>query len=196
MTTAATTARTAALRTVPVHARGLPGFVIEGWRWKGIGLLRIAFGLVWAVDAGFKWVPSFVDNFSTYLNSDNQSGPVAWWINLWVNWINVDPHVFAHVVAVAETLVAIGLILGLLSNLTYTAGSLLALVIWSTAEGLGGPYSPGSTDIGAAIIYVFVFAGLFLVAAGRSLGLDPWVGPKLGRFAFLASGAGEAQTAR
>jgi nitrite reductase (NO-forming) len=190
MTTAATAARTAAPRTVPVQARGLSRFVIEGWRWKGIGVLRIAFGLVWAVDAGFKWVPTFVDNFSSYLSSDNQSGLVAWWINLWISGVNVDPHVFAYVVAVAETLVAIGLILGLFSNLTYTAGSLLAVVIWSTAEGFGGPYAAGSTDIGAAIIYVFVFAALFLTSAGTSLGLDRRVGPRLRRLAFLASGAG------
>jgi thiosulfate dehydrogenase (quinone) large subunit len=59
----------------------------------------------------------------------------------------------------------------------------------STAEGFGGPYAPGSIDIGTAIIYAIAFAGLFLTSAGRSLGLDHYLTPRLGRFAFLASGS-------
>lgn len=160
------------------------------WHIRALGILRIVFGLVWAVDAGFKWVPSFVDNFSSYLSSDGQPRVVGAWINFWTDTINVDPHVFAHLVAIGETAVAIGLIFGLFSNSTYVLGTLLSVVIWSTAEGFGGPYSAGSTDIGAAIIYVFVFAALFLTGAGRYLGIDGRIGTRLGRFAVLASGRG------
>lgn len=64
----------------------------------------------------------------------------------------------------------------------------MSLVIWSTAEGFGGPYQAGSTDIGAAIIYVLVFACLVLGRAGLTLGLDRRLTPVLGRFGFLASG--------
>jgi hypothetical protein len=67
-------------------------------------------------------------------------------------------------------------------------GVLLAVVIWSTAEGMGGPYQAGSTDIGAAIIHVLVFAGLFLSSAGLYFGLDRGLTPLLGRLGFLASG--------
>lgn len=179
VTTTRTPRRTATLR-------------LPFWHLRALGLVRIAFGLVWAVDAGFKWVPSFVDNFSTYMSSDNQPRPVGAWINFWNDTINVDPHVFAHLVAVGETAVAIGLIFGLFSNATYAVGALLSAVIWSTAEGFGGPYTAGSTDIGAAIIYVFVFAALFLAGAGRFVGVDGWLGTKLGRFSFLASGGSTA----
>jgi hypothetical protein len=48
---------------------------------------------------------------------------------------------------------------------------------------------PGSMDIGTAIIYAIAFAGLFLTSAGLSLGLDQYLTPRLGRFAFLASGS-------
>ena len=151
---------------------------------NGIGILRIAFGLVWAIDAWFKWQPDFINNFSSYLTGslDGQPGWVQAWIHFWINIVKVDPHVFAH-------LVAIGLIFGLFSNLTYIAGVLLSVVIWTTAEGFGGPYVAGSTDIGAAIIYVLVFAGLFLSSAGLYLGVDRYLAPLLGRFTFLASGA-------
>ena len=79
--------------------------------------------------------------------------------------------------------------LGLLGNLTDAVGILLALAIWSTAEGFGGPYRPGdSTDIGTAIIYAVVFAILLMISASRYYGLDQWLTPRLGRFGFLASG--------
>jgi nitrite reductase (NO-forming) len=65
---------------------------------------------------------------------------------------------------------------------------LLSLVIWTTAEGFGGPYKAGSTDIGAAIIYVIVFVGLFLSRAGLAHGVDRWLTPRLGRWGWIASG--------
>jgi hypothetical protein len=59
----------------------------------------------------------------------------------------------------------------------------------SSAEGFGGPYVAGSTDIGAAIIYPLVFAGLFLSSAGPYYGVDRKVTAAPGRFGFLASGS-------
>ncbi len=164
---------------------------LSSWRLKGMAILRIAFGLVWAVDAWFKWQPDFINNFSSYLTGslDGQPGWVQGWINFWINVVKVDPHVFAHLVAIGETAVAIGLIFGLFSNLSYIIGVLLSVVIWTTAEGFGGPYTAGSTDIGAAIIYVLVFAGLFLASAGLYWGVDRYLAPLLRRFKFLASGA-------
>jgi DoxX len=93
--------------------------------------------------------------------------------------VNVNPHVFAYLVAIGETAVAIGLIFGLFSNLTNISGLLLSVVIWATAEGFGGPYAPGSTDIGSAIIYALVFVGLFLASAGLYYGLDRFLDPIL-----------------
>jgi len=163
---------------------------LAGWRLGGIGLLRILFGLVWAIDAWFKWQPGFVNNFKDYLASaqQNQPWPVHHWIGFWVNTAGVDPTAFAYLVAVAETAIALALILGVFMNLTSVLGVLLTVVIWSTAEGFGGPYQAGSTDIGAAIIYALVFAGLFLSSAGLYYGLDRWLTPKIGKLGVLASG--------
>lgn len=161
------------------------------WRMKGIGILRIVFGLVWAVDAWFKWQPGFINNFSSYLTGPLDGQPV-WiqsWINFWINIIKVDPHVFAYLVALGETAVAIGLLFGLFSNLTNIVGTLLSIIIWTTAEGFGGPYSTSSTDIGAAIIYVLVFAGLFLAEAGLFYGVDRYLDPLVGRWNILFSGS-------
>ncbi len=160
-----------------------------------IALTRIAFGVVWAIDAYFKWQPDFANNFISYLQETFSGQPafIQAWLNYWITLVNIDPHMFARIVALGETGIAIGLIFGLFSNLAYAGGTLLALVIWSVPEGFGGPYSPGATDIGAGIIYVFGFLGLFLLSAGQYYGLDRILRSKLGRWKFLSSGPVESQ---
>jgi uncharacterized membrane protein YphA (DoxX/SURF4 family) len=168
---------------------------LSSWRLKGMGILRIAFGLVWAIDAWFKWQPDFVRNFTSYLTGavEGQPPAVHAWVDFWIRVVNVNPSLFAYLVAIGETAVAFGLIFGLFSNLTNIAGLLLSVVIWSTAEGLGGPYTAGSTDIGSAIIYVLVFVGLFLANAGVYYGVDRYLTPLLGRLGFLASGSSKGE---
>ncbi len=163
---------------------------ISRWRADGIGIMRILFGVIWAIDAQFKWRPDFIVNFVNYLSAGQTGQPflVKAWISLWVDLVKVDPTVFAYLAASAETALAIALILGIFSNLAYIGGGLLSLIIWSTAEGLGGPYVAGSTDIGAAIIYALVFALLFFSRAGLYRGVDKWLTPKLGSFSWMASG--------
>jgi uncharacterized membrane protein YphA (DoxX/SURF4 family) len=160
------------------------------WRCRGLAGLRIVFGLVWLIDAYFKWLPGFHDNLDKYLEDGAEGQPaiVQAWVNLWINVIGVQPHFYSNVVAVGETAVAIALIVGVFSNLAYLGGVVLSLGIWSTAEGFGGPYQAGSVDIGAAIIYVLVFAGQFLTSAGLHFGLDRYLTPWLGRWDILASG--------
>lgn len=164
--------------------------VAEPWRRRAFGILRIVFGLVWAIDAQFKWQPTFQTEFVKYLTGalDGQPALVKTWIGFWIGIVNFNPHVFALIVAASETALAVALILGLFSNLADLGGVLLTLVIWSTAEGFGGPYKAGSTDIGAAIIYFLLFVALFLSQSGLYLGLDRRLTPMLGRWGWLASG--------
>ena len=65
---------------------------------------------------------------------------------------------------------------------------LLSFMIWSTAQGFGGPYGAGSTDVGVSIIYILVFTGIFLGNAGLTFGVDRYLASKLGRWNLLASG--------
>lgn len=163
---------------------------LREWRAQGIGTMRIVFGLVWAIDAGFKWRPSFTHDFVTYLTGGQAGQPalVRGWISLWIDVINVDPTFYAYVVRIAETGLAIALLFGVFSNLAYIGGGLLSLSIYTTAEGFGGPYVAGSTDIGASIIYFIVFALLFFAHAGLYVGYDKWLTPRLGKYSWLASG--------
>jgi uncharacterized membrane protein YphA (DoxX/SURF4 family) len=169
---------------LPVHPTRTP------WRLKGAGALRIAFGIVWAIDAGFKWQPGFTNNVVAYLAGalNGQPPAIQAWITFCLHIVQVNPPLFAHLVAIEETTVALALILGAFTNLASFVGMSMSLIIWSTAEGFGGPYMASSTDIGTAIIYVLVFIGLFLTSAGLYLGVDRRLGPMLGRWSFLASG--------
>jgi nitrite reductase (NO-forming) len=48
-------------------------------------------------------------------------------------------------------------------KIAYLGGMVLSLLIWAIPEGFGGPYGPGSTDIGTGIIYSFVFLSLIII---------------------------------
>jgi uncharacterized membrane protein YphA (DoxX/SURF4 family) len=131
---------------------------------KRIALVRILFGLVWAVDAAFKFEPAFYNGILQRVKSAD-SGEPRWlnhWFNAWYNIIGANPHLFAIVIIIAETLTALSLIFGVARRLNYALGAILSLLIWTVAEGFGGPYVAGTTDIGAGFIYVVVFLLLYL----------------------------------
>ncbi len=144
---------------------------------KSFAVLRIIFGCIWAIDAYFKWQPAFLNNFTDYLTMGAQGQPllVQNWINLWIHGVSVDPHFFGIIVALGETAIAAGLLFGLFTQVAIVGGIAMMLVIWSTAEGFGGPYVAGSTDIGAAIIYIIVFLALWFGKSWRCLSIDAWL---------------------
>jgi nitrite reductase (NO-forming) len=162
------------------------------WRQKGIAALRIIFGLIWSVAAWLKWQPAFQNSFVDQISGakDGQPALIQGWLSFWGGLISTNPLLFARIEAATETAIALCLLFGLLSNLTYIAGIVLSLGIWSTAEGFGGPYIAGhTTDVGTALPYAILFAILLAIAAGRYYSLDSWLSPKLGRLSFLASGS-------
>lgn len=140
---------------------------------KGFALLRIAFGIVWAIDAFFKWNPAFISDFKDTVSGalTNQPFFVKVWIHFWLYIISFNAHHFAILTALTETIIAIGLIFGIFTRYVMYLGIIFSLLIWTTAEGFGGPYDGTSTDIGAGIIYVFVFIALLL---GRSWEMYSW----------------------
>ncbi len=162
------------------------------WRQKGVGIARIIFGLVWVVDAILKWQPQFQSTFVEQVTAarDGQTGLIQGWISFWASLVTINPLLFARLEATTETALAVFLILGIFSNLTFITGIFLSLGIWTIPEGFGGPYVPGqSTDIGTAFPYALLFAVLLFLSAGSYYGLDQWLTSRLGRLGFLASGS-------
>src|SRR6266487_1221405 len=162
------------------------------WRERGVGIVRIIFGLVWVVAAILQWLPQFQNTFVGQVAAAKGGQPmfIQSWVSFWANLVSVNPLLFARMLATAETVIAVFLILGIFSNLTYIVGIFLSLGIWSIPEGFGGPYIPGATtDIGTAFPYAILFVVLLCLSAGRYYGLDQWLTSRLGRLGFLASGS-------
>ena len=128
--------------------------------------LRIGFGVIWLIDAVLKWLPGFRSDYMDTIMGEAQGQP-GWtkpWFDFWTNLQHPDAVFFAYLVASVETLIAVALIAGFARKITYTAAIAFSLLIWGTAEGFGGPYTSGASDIGTAIIYALVFGALLAFA--------------------------------
>jgi uncharacterized membrane protein YphA (DoxX/SURF4 family) len=169
-TTPFTEPRSLHLRVARRHYRTYGSRVITARMASGLALLRIAFGVIWAVDASLKWQPAFQANFQQILSgaAQGQPGFLGSWFGLWQFVVSGRAPLFGILTASTETYLAIALLTGFGRRFTYSLGIVYGLFVWSVAEGFGGPYTPGTTtDVGAAIIYSLVFFALVLVDAGR-----------------------------
>lgn len=129
---------------------------------------RLLFGFLWAWDTLFKWHPYFLTHFVGYL-SGAESGQPAWIAAYLQGWITIiafiGPVVFAVIAALVEAAIAFSLLSGRLLRVFLPIGLIYSLMVWTTAEGFGGPYSPGQTGMpgnmfGNAVIYALIFAYL------------------------------------
>ena len=127
--------------------------------------LRVAFGLIWVADAAFTWTSEFAVHYVGYLHNaaHGQPGWSAWWFDFWIGVVTPNADVFIWLTRAAETAIALGLLFGFARKTLYVAGALFSLLVWSTAEGFGGPYTVGATNMGAGIIYVLVFIALLVI---------------------------------
>lgn len=162
-------------------------------RQHAAAVVRIAFGLIWAIDASFKFLPGFVhgQTLSDELGkgAEIHTPVIHQWIQLWYHVATAHPGVSAPVIGVIEAAIAIGLVTGAFSNLVFVGSAIFSFGIWSAAEGFHLPWTkPGITDLGPSIGYVIASLALFLVAAGATWSLDDrLLRRKLGRFTWLAS---------
>jgi nitrite reductase (NO-forming) len=129
--------------------------------WPKTGL-RVTFGLIWLIDAILKWLPGFRASYMDTImeQAEGQPGWLQPWFRFWIDLQHPDSRFFAYLVATVETLIAAALIVGFARKISYSAAIVFSLLIWSTAEGFGGPYTSGAADIGTAVLYALVFAAL------------------------------------
>lgn len=125
--------------------------------------IRIILGVVWLIDGYLKFQPGFVDSFPSLIKTTGQPGWLQPWFTFWYNATVGNAGPFVYGIGTLEVLLGIALILGFLRKLAYVGGLLLSLLIWAVPEGFGGPYGPGSTDIGTGIVYSFIFLSLIII---------------------------------
>jgi thiosulfate dehydrogenase (quinone) large subunit len=137
---------------------------------RRVVVLRIGFGAVWAIDAYLKWQPSFVRDFLKTVSAGAMDQPhwLSPWFDFWRHVVRFDPHLFAYGSALVESVLAIGLLLGIGRRLLYVGGAAWSIMIWSVPEGFGTPFTPGATDIGTAIMYAILFATLYALESAAS----------------------------
>jgi uncharacterized membrane protein YphA (DoxX/SURF4 family) len=128
--------------------------------------LRVSFGIIWLIDATLKWLPGFRAGYMGTIMAEAQGQP-GWlqpWFDFWIRFQHPYAMPLAYLVAVVETLIAVALIAGFARKLTYISAIAFSLLIWGTAEGFGGPYTSGASDIGTAIIYAVAFGALLALS--------------------------------
>ena len=131
--------------------------------------VRAAFGVIWAIDAYLKWQPGFATHYVGYLQNaaNGQPGWLHPWFAFWLTLVTSSTGFFVLATRIVETVIAVGLLFGLARKWVYVLGIIFSLLIWSTAEGFGGPYTAGATDIGTAPLYILVFLTLLIFAHVR-----------------------------
>jgi len=127
--------------------------------------IRIILGIVWLIDGSLKFQPGFVDSFSGLIKSAGQPGWLQPWFNFWYNVTVGNAAPFVYGIGILEISLGVALVLGVVRKLAYMGGLIFSLLIWAVPEGFGGPYGPGSTDIGTGIAYSFVFLSLIIINA-------------------------------
>lgn len=150
-----------------VRADGVEEPVPASASWPLGSAVRIAFGLIWLVDAYFKWQPSFLNGLQDVMH-EGATGQPGWlmpWFNFTHAVIAVQPTLPAYGIALVETVIALAVLVGFARKLIYVGGAVWSLLVWATAEGFGRMSSGVATDIGAAIVYSVVF--LTLLAADQ-----------------------------
>jgi len=176
--------------------------------YRRVAVARIAIGVLFAIDASLKWLPSF--SRGTFLDeiSGAAQGQPSWlhpWFRFWKQVASSNPRLFAYATAAVETLIALALILGVARAVTYFAAALFTLGIWAIPEGFGGPYTHGATDIGTGIIYTVVFLALYqldTLADESPWSLDPLIERRFPRWRvvsepwFRVRGGGTGTAAR
>lgn len=133
---------------------------------------RIVFGLMWLIDGLMKFTflqPSdIVDMVKTA--GQGQPGWLQPWFNFWLSSVTSSPTAVYYSIGGIEILLGLVLIAGFLRKPVYIVGILWSLIIWAIPEGFGGPYGPGSTDTGTAVIYAFVFVLMIIAERGAKYG--------------------------
>lgn len=126
-------------------------------------MVPIFFGLVWAIDAYFKWLPQYQHHFMKIVHAGaaNQPGWLGPWYQFWQMVLQPYAHPLALLSAIIETVIAVALIAGFARKIIYLTGALWSFAIWAIPEGFGNISRAAHTDIGTSIIYVTVFAALW-----------------------------------
>jgi uncharacterized membrane protein YphA (DoxX/SURF4 family) len=140
---------------------------------RGLELLRIGIGLVWAVNLMFIFLPS-AQYWSTFAAVAQGYGAYTPGGAGFANYVSANSTFFAVLIAVASTYLAFAFLTGFTTRLACVVGFAASVVfLWTQ---WGQTYSfPGATDVGAHPLYLVIYVAMFVGGAGRLWSVDGWV---------------------
>jgi nitrite reductase (NO-forming) len=141
---------------------GSRNWVVRNVSWLK-SFIRIILGIVWLMDGYLKFSPGLVDSFPALIKSEGQPAWLQPWFNFWSSVTSANAAPFVYSIGTLEVALGFALVLGFARKIAYIGGMILSLLIWAIPEGFGGPYGPGSTDIGTGVIYSFLFLSLIII---------------------------------
>ncbi len=152
---------------------------------------RILFGLIWIVDGAMKFVLMVPSDVTGLVPGAGQGQPdwLAPWFNFWSGVLSANPSLFLCGIGALELAVGLFLVIGFMRKTVHVGGIAFSLMIWAVDEGFGGPYGPGSTDIGAVVMYAVIFVALMVVDSFAVPGRDSvnlWIERRLPSWRHLA----------
>lgn len=174
---------------------------LADWQGRTLAALRIAFGLLWAISAWLTVQAASISalQHSLTLATRNSTLLASPWLSFWFHIAVANPTGFTQGIALLEGCVALGLLGGVLTNLTCGMGIALAILGWSTrGQALIAPVglSALAGDPGIALICILACVGLSLSGAGQCVGLDSRLSAHLESLTFLASGRSQPASVR
>jgi len=125
-----------------------------------IGVLRVAFGLIWIVNIWFSVHGAYLHHFLAEFRSAAQGSP-GWlqgWLGLAVTAVEgIGAHNAVLISVAAEVVIALTLLTGWWGRTGAWLGLLYCLFMWSTAGAFGGALAIGYTDPGPWPPYIVAF---------------------------------------
>jgi len=139
---------------------------------QAIEILRIGLGVIWALNLLFIVVPSsdYWGSFPAVAASFGASTPGG---PGFANFVAAHSLLFAWVIAIATTYLAIALLFGLTTRLACIVGIIASAVFFWTQYSTTFAF-PGGTDVGPHPLYIVMSVILLLGGAGRYWSLDRW----------------------
>lgn len=136
------------------------------WFIKAIGTKWVLFGGILPVPmASQRWIETMLG----ILQGFAEANPLAWCRGFLQQTVIPNAEIFAHLTAVGEGLVGIGLTLGLLTRTSAVGGLFLLLVYEFSALGL--PFSRH----GLRLLMIVAVVAFFFARAGNVWEFDAWL---------------------
>lgn len=168
-------------------------------------VLRMVFGSIWMVDGLLRFLPGTYSQLSYWtvvMIEDSQPPWLMGWFSFWTGVIGGNTAFWWYGFGLMEFALGYCLLTGFLRRPAYLLGLAISIFLWTVPQGFGGPYGPGSTDMGTGILYAVVFLALLhldSVSEPQRFTLDALVGrrwPAWQRLVQARASAGPAAAPR